>query len=371
MTFIFHAVDGVGLGHLSRLLGIADSVRVLAPDIPLVFLTESTDARLLNEYSMPYYQIPRYPDSKTDQKWGGILQARLAAWQGIIREIVNAHEPRVVVQDTYLQHYLHQCAKLCNSKEVFVLRKHLNTAEYIRKNRHILTDFSLIAFPHEASEIEPINTTWFPQEKMMYCGPLLRHTYRDTCITDIQRIYGLKPEELTVVVSDGGGNTISDLEDNFIEIALQTLKSIEGDLPPLCIVVVSGPLNQRQVEWVDFTRGRLIHRSFEPNMLDLFAASDLVLARGGYNTVLELKEANVPAICVPARRYGESQEDRIQQAQAESEYILSADLSLISLRHMIFKAVRRSRWIKQSYSTDNIQENKIALARRLIEIGEN
>ena len=42
-------------------------------------------------------------------------------------------------------------------------------------------------------------------------------------------------------------------------------------------------------------RGRLDIREFEPNLLDLFAAANLVVARGGYNTVLELWEVGVPA----------------------------------------------------------------------------
>lgn len=116
-------------------------------------------------------------------------------------------------------------------------------------------------------------------------------------------------------------------------------------------------------------RGRLDVREFEPHLLDLFAAANLVIARGGYNTVLELREAGVPAICVPAERAGESQEERIRRAAETGEQIRLVGLNVDALVREIRRIAGEARWhYEPGDSLMTIQANKAALAERLIRV---
>jgi predicted glycosyltransferase len=202
----------------------------------------------------------------------------------------------------------------------------------------------------------------------MYCGPLLRRTRSDLNLERIRWLYGLSPDEFTIVISNGGGNALPELDDDFLEVTLDALKAVEHDLPPYRAIVVAGPLARRRVPWVDLERGKLVIREFEPYLFDLFAAANLVVARGG-SSVMELQELGVPAICVPARRSTESQEQRIRDAADAGANIRLATLEKGDVAIALCQAASWPRWeYELGDAPDQIAANKETLAQRLVDL---
>ena len=74
--FLFYAIDGVGLGHLSRTLGVAEAIHQQGGAHQTVFVTEATDARLLEEYPFAYYQVPNRDALFSLGRWKGLEKLR-------------------------------------------------------------------------------------------------------------------------------------------------------------------------------------------------------------------------------------------------------------------------------------------------------
>src|SRR5437016_5130165 len=55
---LFYAVDGLGLGHVTRLLAIARKVRALAPEAEIVFLTSSEAENILYREGFAAFKVP-------------------------------------------------------------------------------------------------------------------------------------------------------------------------------------------------------------------------------------------------------------------------------------------------------------------------
>jgi predicted glycosyltransferase len=108
-------------------------------------------------------------------------------------------------------------------------------------------------------------------------------------------------------------------------------------------------------------------REFEPRLFDLFAAANLVIARGGYNTVLELKQLGIPAICIPARRGTEDQKGRIRMARQAGANIQLGSLASSSLAASIRTVAEEAWWRCQTTDkSDEIVANRATLALRLL-----
>jgi UDP:flavonoid glycosyltransferase YjiC (YdhE family) len=373
LTILFYAIGAAGLGHLSRTLGIADTIRRIAPEmpeIPIIFVTEASDSRLLNEYPFPYYQVPRYRIHSMEERWRALPEQQVRhVWEQTVKSIVDAHQPSVIVHDTFIRKHLHQLAVEAGSREVLILRKRTDTRSFLHKNRHVLSSFGLIAVPHHEEEIGNVKPSWLAEDQFMYCGPLLRRTRSDLRVEEIRQQYCIKPDEFTIVISNGDGNILPDLDDEFIEITLKTLKALEDQLPAFQAIVITGPLAPPYTQWVSYKAGQLIVRDFESNLLDLFAASNLAITRGGYNTMLELLEIGIPAICIPAKRHAESQAQRIERTTRETTHIRAEVLKSDALGKAIIALASQPWWHYQpNHRPDRILANKQFLARRILSL---
>lgn len=368
MGILFYAVESIGVGHLSRMLGIAEAIRQIQPELPILFITEANDARLLEEHGFPYYQLPA-SHAFGNKRWRTARQAGEQAFNQILGAILIAHKPILIVHDTTIQPQLYKLAVERGIAQALIMRERRDLLTYLAQHRAELDTFKLIAFPHQPEELPDLSVLRQPEDKLIFCGPILRRTISDLQVDEIREQYGLKPDELTIVVTNGGGNAMRYFDDDFMSIVLNAIQSIEVKLPPLRVIAVTGPLSRRRIPWVDLAKGKMIIREFEPRLFDLFAAANLVIARGGYNTVLELEQLGVPAICIPARRGVESQEQRIRRAADAGKQIRLGELDVNALGREIRQIAGGPLWrYELSGKLDGIAANKISLARRLSEV---
>jgi UDP-N-acetylglucosamine:LPS N-acetylglucosamine transferase len=57
---------------------------------------------------------------------------------------------------------------------------------------------------------------------------------------------------------------------------------------------------------------------FDPYLSSTFASADVIICQAGYNTIAEVTQLGVPAICVPADRDMDDQYARAEQAAASN-----------------------------------------------------
>jgi UDP-N-acetylglucosamine:LPS N-acetylglucosamine transferase len=117
-----------------------------------------------------------------------------------------------------------------------------------------------------------------------------------------------------LLTSTVGGGGFRDQADRFFGAVLSTAHRVAAELPDVRHVVVLGPNydNRAMASGLAVVPDVRVVRC-EPAMVDLLAASDLVIAEGGYNTVTEVRLAEVPAVFVPSERGLDDQFGRVER----------------------------------------------------------
>lgn len=79
MKILFYAINGIGVGHLSRLIGIAEEIMRLDLNTQSFFISEISDTRLLKLHNLPFFHLPPLHAIKEDSQWKGIRKNSLKA----------------------------------------------------------------------------------------------------------------------------------------------------------------------------------------------------------------------------------------------------------------------------------------------------
>jgi predicted glycosyltransferase len=358
MSIIFFAAHKIGVGHLSRALGIAGALRDRMFDLPILFLTGSSATRLLDESPFSYHPLPAWPTKHTDRHWRQVRRA------------VEAAQPRLAVHDTGVHPDLHALAQEFGCRQVLVQRERGDLIRYYSQHRPLIEGMDLIVFPHTREEVPELHLPWLDEARIVFSGPILRRSRRDINLPAIRKAYDITPERFTIVISNGGGSPIPRrADDGFLPKTYAALQTIADMLPTCQIIVITGLLALPAPTIPDLPTVQWLARDFEPHLLDLFAAANLVIARGGYNTVLELEQVGVPAICIPAERGTESQAHRIRRAATRSANIHPATLDIPAIVTAIREVLEEPRWeYLDDGRPDEVAANKLRLADRLLEL---
>jgi UDP-N-acetylglucosamine--N-acetylmuramyl-(pentapeptide) pyrophosphoryl-undecaprenol N-acetylglucosamine transferase len=372
-VIIFYAIDTVGLGHLSRTLGIAQAINELEPNYPIGFITEVTDARLLEEYPFAFYQVPNRDSLFNSNRWTNYLQKSvLKAWVNILKSILQAYNPKLLVFDTYIWPELQELARNSGIKQMLIMRNQKNLGTFLKEKQELLYDMELIAFPHTKSEIGSFELSYLPESKIYYSGTLLRRSVSDLDISLTRKSFGIDEDKFIVTITNGGGNALKSKSDDFDSIILDTLKEIEYKLPSFKIVFIKGPLANKRVPYIKFSNGDLFIWEYESKLLELYSLSNLVISRGGYNTVSELMEIGVPSLCIPAKRELDDQKQRIMNASHISNNIRYVNLDPQQIKNQIIQVANQPPWkYSRRNQRDLIADNKRDLAIRILSLVNN
>lgn len=95
---LFYAVNGLGLGHVTRLLAIARKVRVRVPDAEIVFLTSSEAEDVIFREGFAAFKVP----SKSIRAEGRLRSGTYARMlQTISLNLLASFHPHILVVDTF------------------------------------------------------------------------------------------------------------------------------------------------------------------------------------------------------------------------------------------------------------------------------
>lgn len=285
-----YAINGRGMGHLTRQLAILRQVRRIAAvagvEAECWVLTSSEADTLARREGIPSLKMP----SKAMIRDAGMEPSRyLSVARTWVLNTLAALQPDVLVVDTFPAGSF---GELVASLEL--ARKRVLVA------RRVKEDFA--AQPAYQALLPLYDATIVPDDRGT--GPILLRSREELPTRqEARRALGLSGDERAVWVSLGGGGEVTAPE------ALPRLvRALRGR--GWHVVVGAGPLYQGPE-----VRGPGITWITRYAPVELFPGLDAAVSAAGYNSFHELMHAGVPTVFVPLSRIADDQLERARRAQ--------------------------------------------------------
>ncbi len=188
-------------------------------------------------------------------------------------------------------------------------------------NKFLSKHVNRIAVAFEAAK------PFFPAEKTSFAGNPRAQEVADLQKTDVlEREYHLEKDKKTVVIFGGsrGAQTIN-------EAVKQALPEL--DKQAFQVIYASGQIyydEDKEIFAPYENTGHLAIRPYISNMLEVFAAADLVLCRAGATTIAEVTALGLPTIFVPSPNVTADHQTKNAQALVDvgaAKMIRDADLT--------------------------------------------
>ena len=307
LRIVCYAVNGSGLGHVTRLVAIARWLRRLetlvsgvAPEV--LFLTSTEATSLLSDARFAAFKLP----SKGVARAAGldVLEHRRLA-KHFVWQTLATMAPDLLVVDTFPQGSFDELLPVLDGpfKKVLVLRdvKPEFGARPIFQAALRLYDHVIV--PHAQAHAPDVLRVLPAERPVTWVGDVLSvdsAVARDSEISELRAELGVNDGRKLVYLSAGGGG------DAGSEAALLALAAPLRERSDVHLLVGAGPLY----------RGRRLtgpHLSWftDPGVARFFPALDAALTAGGYNTVHELLHLGVPSAFFAQDKIADQQAERV------------------------------------------------------------
>jgi UDP-N-acetylglucosamine--N-acetylmuramyl-(pentapeptide) pyrophosphoryl-undecaprenol N-acetylglucosamine transferase len=299
---LFYAVNGLGLGHVTRLLGIARALRRVERDAEVLFLTSSEADTVVYREGFAAVKLP----SKTIREECGLRRSTyLKTVQALAWTAISSFDPDVLVVDTFPGGGSDELLPVLRwrQRNVFVFREQRVEEGASDLTQSMLRLYDLVLIPHaDASLAGPV-----PEPaKALAVGPVLIRERSELPSRDAaRRTLGLPTEGTLMWASFGGGG---DPEANR---ALALTAEVLSEFPGVKLVAGAGPLSRASpaVPGATMIQGKY-------PAIDFLPAFDVAVAAAGYNAVNELLFTGVPSVFVPFDRRVDDQARRASRVSA-------------------------------------------------------
>lgn len=308
---LFYAVNGLGLGHVTRLLAIARAIRKKNPQCEIIFLTSSEAEDVVYREGFAAFKIP----SKTLRSVGMIRPVTYARIvQTVTLNLLASFHPHVLVVDTFPAGAIQDLLPVLHwdSRKVFVYRAQRPEVAASPLVQNALRLYDLAVIPHREDE----GTYPLPDGlDCVFTGPIIiRDRAEAKSREEAREILGLPMQETVLYLTFGGGG------DADMDAALNTAVAALNQLPRVHLAVASPPLYFRTMR----RTASVTPVAYYP-MCELFAAFDAAISAAGYNSAMELLHHGVPAAFLPFARQVDDQEARARHiAEAGAGLLIPA-----------------------------------------------
>ena len=317
-NILMYSHDTYGLGHIRRTMAIAS--HLLEPRVNILILTGSP---IVGRFSFPeqidFVRIPGMI-KKTNDEYLPLsikinVQHALDIRKNIITATAKTFQPHLFIVDKEplglkkevlptLQ-WLRRCRP--DTRSILGLRDIMDDAETVKKDwqekrvyRHLETLYSEIWIYGIREFYDPVseyNISEAISRKMHFTGYIPRKIPGKETVRHFKKEIGLKNDQKLVVVTTGGGGDGYKVMDTY----LTTLESYT-DSQSFKSVLITGPFMPKQERRDVFKRARKLGvrtYHFYRQMEKVFAAADVVVSMGGYNTLCEILGQGTVSLVIP------------------------------------------------------------------------
>jgi UDP-N-acetylglucosamine--N-acetylmuramyl-(pentapeptide) pyrophosphoryl-undecaprenol N-acetylglucosamine transferase len=318
ITVVAYAVNGSGLGHLTRVLATLRWMRRLArlagAHLDAYLLTSSEAPGLALEEGFVAFKIP----SKRAVREAGLPKedylrlARQWVWHSL-----GLLKPDLLLVDTFPGGSF---GELIHALDVARSRVFIHRAmkeEFARSEgvRALLPFYDRILIPVEPGRAAALEVQPEIADRVRHIGPIMLRSREEMRTRDEARQrLGVPDGKLGVWLSAGGGG------DEMVERTIRTLVEALSQEPDLHLIVGAGPLYRGAPQ-----RGPNITWLTDFHAVEDFAGLDFAISASGYNSFHELLHAGVATIFFAQEKIADEQSRR-RHAAVEAGCALALDL---------------------------------------------
>jgi predicted glycosyltransferase len=328
---LFYAINGLGLGHVTRLLAIARKLRGLMPDAEIVFFTSSEAEDVIFREGFAAFKVP----SKTLRAQAHLRPATYARMlQTVTLNLMASFHPHVLVVDTFPAGTLKELLPVLrwDSRKVFVFRVQRAEAAASPLMQATLELYDLVLVPHHPGEVDVPVPESVPSR---WTGPILIRDRADALPRDEARARLDLPADVPVVyVTFGGGG--DQAMDTALQLAVEALGVRHAQPPgePIHLAVPYAPLYRGSMPGSSHGLSNVTVVRHYP-MAEMMAAFDAAISAAGYNTSMELLHHGVPTALVPFPRQVDDQAARATDLSRSGAAIMIGDLTADAIRQAV------------------------------------
>lgn len=325
LKIVFYAINGTGLGHITRLSNIARDIKWLLDEMgvfhQIEFLTTSDAPHVAGDFL-----VTKIPSKTTIKEMNLPLSSYASRARLMIGNCLSMIQPDLLILDTTPQGSFNEFSFLkdFSQQSVFIERHRdegkIESAIY----QSHLKLYDLVIVPEEP---DTANTCLQDENKIKrkLVGKISGYSKRESIERkDVRSLFEVDDDESLVYVSAGGGGD-SDAEKN-IKSIVTTLSGMKKTR----VLVGNGPLYKG---WQCYKQN-IINMS-SPNIRQYFAGVDYAISAGGYNTYEELLAAGVPTLFYPQTKGLDRQDLRVKNGVEKNWNGLISDLSEIGIKERI------------------------------------
>jgi UDP-N-acetylglucosamine--N-acetylmuramyl-(pentapeptide) pyrophosphoryl-undecaprenol N-acetylglucosamine transferase len=320
---LFYAVNGLGLGHVTRMLAIAREVRRQRPLAQILFLTTSEADHVI--FAEGFASI-KLPSRSAITKTGIWPRTFLKLTHSVVMNAVASFNPAILVVDTFPAGASGELLSTLSWEmcRAFVFRAQQPERAAEAAFQTALSAYNLCIIPHQVGSEELLIPECVAQD---WTGEIFIRS-RDEGLSrrDARRTLGVPSDAKVLYVSFGGGG-----DDEIAHALTVTLAAAAGS--GWTIALADAPL-QTGGQVVSLPDGVIRVRHYP--MAECFPAFDGAISAGGYNTVAELVHFGIPSIIIPFPRGLDDQYARVN-CLATIGAILSGRLDVEQLRLQLTK----------------------------------
>jgi len=317
-NILMYSHDTYGLGHIRRTMAIAS--HLLGPRINILILTGSP---IVGRFSFPeqidFVRIPGMI-KKTNDEYLPLsikinVQHALDIRKNIITATAKTFQPHLFIVDKEplglkkevlptLQ-WLRRCRP--DTRSILGLRDIMDDADTVKKDwdekrvyQHLEKLYSEIWVYGIQEFYDPIKEYDISESisrKMHFTGYIPRKIPGKETVRHFKKEIGLKHDEELVVVTTGGGGDGYKVMDTYLTALESYTHSRQFKS-----VLITGPFMPKQERRDVFKRARKLGvrtYHFYRQMEKIFAAADVVVSMGGYNTLCEILGQGTVSLVIP------------------------------------------------------------------------
>jgi UDP-N-acetylglucosamine--N-acetylmuramyl-(pentapeptide) pyrophosphoryl-undecaprenol N-acetylglucosamine transferase len=327
-----YACNGVGLGHVTRLLSINRSLRSILRQRQLncefYFLSTSDADQILTAECFPTFKLP---SKRTIDKCGAEYEDFSTIARRFVWSSLDILQPDMLIVDTFPNGTFGEFSP-ATRRDTLLTCKHavlvhrpvtLEAASKETFQRAIKQYESILVPEREGTATSFLAESLKPRTH--YFGPVISCSESDALDKQTARKeLGLPLDKTLVYISMGGGG--NPLSEERLAFVCQSLKGV----PDLHLVVAAGALYNASRIYGDSITWITV-----PGMSRYLKAFDIAISAAGYNTYHELLHLGTPTIFIPLPLAADDQYARADRAKDARAALTLTTLDATELRRLI------------------------------------